>query len=294
MTDIVSALYNMMLDFLKPLLYFAEKRVAGKSIPAVAQLANRQTLDTACLEGKTIDHSLWDDLLTKYVDTTGSAGDVKNNGLHAVDYEGLAKDEKFSQYLLQLEQADDPSELQGPHEMALWMNAYNALCVNLVVTHKPTKSINDLSKKGGESVWDQVAGKVAGKEVSLSFIEHDRLRAKWDEPAVHGCIVCASISCPNLRAEAYSGDLVKLKAQMKDQMVQWMANDTKGVELCGDNQNRLKLSRIFLWFEDDFGENRNEWISQYIQNDDIKTALGSSATRIRYFDYDWNLNQQQK
>jgi hypothetical protein len=205
--------FNMMFDFFKPLLYVIEKNVAGKSIPAVSHIIDRQTLDTASLDGKTFDHSLWDDLLSTYVDTSGTTIN-KVNGIHAVDYEGLAMDAKFAAYLLQLEQADDPSELQGPQQLALWINAYNALCINLIVTNKPADSINQLSKKG-EAVWDKVAGKVAGKECSLNFIEHEQLRAKWDEPAVHGCIVCASASCPNLRPQAFSGDLPRLKEQMK-------------------------------------------------------------------------------
>jgi hypothetical protein len=74
-------------------------------------------------------------------------------------------------------------------------------------------------------------------------------------------------------------------------MVQWMNNDTKGIKLCGPN--RVELSRIFLWFEDDFGSNCKEWMLQYIQNDEVKKALASPRTGIRYYDYDWNLNRKQ-
>jgi hypothetical protein len=83
--------FNMMFDFFKPLLYVIEKNVAGKSIPAVSHIIDRQTLDTASLDGKTFDHSLWDDLLSTYVDTSGTTIN-KVNGIHAVDYEGLAMD----------------------------------------------------------------------------------------------------------------------------------------------------------------------------------------------------------
>ena len=46
------------------------------------------------------------------------------------------------------------------------------------------------------------AGMIGGTAVSLNDVEHKVLRARWAEPRVHACIVCASASCPNLRAEA--------------------------------------------------------------------------------------------
>ena len=99
-------------------------------------------------------------------------------------------------------------------------------------------------------MWDLPAGTVCGRKYSLNEIEHDELRKKWDEPAVHACIVCASASCPDLRPQAFVAS--KLREQMDDQLRAWMANPTKGF-VADQGTGEIKMSRIFLWFADDFG-----------------------------------------
>ena len=51
--------------------------------------------------------------------------------------------------------------------------------------------------------------------MSLDNIEHGTLRKKYNDPRIHFALVCASISCPRLRNEAYMAD--KLDAQLDDQ-----------------------------------------------------------------------------
>jgi len=292
----------MVFDFLKPYYYKAEKAVAAQSIPPVHQIEGRQTLKDCNKSGDTFDHSLWNAVLQAHVDTSGTTiNDVQ--GIHTVDYQGVTLDPKFEQYLDKLATAE-PSKLSGPEQLAFYMNAYNALCINLIVQHEKKsneqlKSINNLSKDG-KAVWDQTAGTVAGKQVSLNHIEHEKLRGTWAEPAVHGCIVCASASCPNLRKEAFVGSHVK--EQMDDQMKMWMKNDTKGLKLTttqgllGNKREQLELSRIFLWFADDFGgwKGLQQWLTQYVADKDVKTAIASDNVKVRYFEYDWNMNRAQK
>jgi hypothetical protein len=69
-------------------------------------------------------------------------------------------------------------------------------------------------------VWKQRAGTLAGSSVTLDFLEHGVLRAEWAEPRVHACLVCASLSCPNLRSEAF--DARRLDAQLGDQARTWL------------------------------------------------------------------------
>ena len=47
-----------------------------------------------------------------------------------------------------------------------------------------------------------------------------------EDPRLHACIVCASISCPNLRMEAFRPDTVD--QQMDQQMRDFLMNDKKG------------------------------------------------------------------
>ena len=85
------------------------------------------------------------------------------------------------------------------------------------------------------SVWKSPAGKVGGKERTLNDIEHEILR-KMNEPRIHVAIVCASISCPDIRLESYTGD--KLGDQLDDQMKMFLSSREKGMRL-DEKKNRV-------------------------------------------------------
>lgn len=270
-------------------------QVASKSIPNVSTLTGRKKLSdypnsNSSKQPALFDHAKWNTVLKRHVTVgAGISGDV--SGINLVDYAGVTADDDFSQYLVQLEEAD-VAKLQPAEQLAFWMNAYNALCINLIIQHEKNNnvkigSINELTTENNP-VWDQVAGKVAGDEISLNNIEHDQLRKVWDEPLLHACIVCASASCPNLRPEAFV--VSKLKEQMEDQMRLWMKNDSKGIKL---TDNSLELSRIFLWFGADFGEWKGiqKFLPQHIEDADLKARVADGNVSVRYFEYGWQINR---
>jgi hypothetical protein len=299
----------MVFDFLKPYYYRIEQKVASGGIPDVSGLENRKTLqdsDTDATAGATgsFDHSLWDAVLKRHVVKDCTFGVV--TGVNAVDYAALSKDDDFWAYMELLKHAADPSTSLAPAEqLCFWMNAYNAACIHLIVQYEQKQlesnqdyypalpSINKISDTAGP-VWGKDAACIAGRQVSLNHIEHDQLRAKWAEATVHACIVCASASCPNLRPEAFTAD--KVKEQMEDQMKEWMTNETKGFKLTG---NRLELSRIFLWFANDFGSSWGDlrkYLTPYVpdQHTEKMSSKGGSITggiAVRYFEYDWQINR---
>jgi hypothetical protein len=94
-------------------------------------------------------------------------------------------------------------------------------------------------------VWDKPAGSINGKTVSLDDIENKILR-QMGEPRIHFAIVCASVSCPDLRNTPYTAS--NLNAQMNEQVQQFLANADKRVRI-GDRN--IQISRIFDWFEMD-------------------------------------------
>ena len=326
------------MDWFKPILYALEKRATSRSIPDVSRLPDRWKLQVALLEdhdpssssSSSFDHSLWDQVLKRHIYTGCQIGSISN--CNCVDYDGIAKDESFHQYLAALE-AVHLEELSRPEQLALWINAYNALCIHLIITREeqrrqncddaplpPLQSINELSNNNNNndhtdgycSVWDQVAGSVGGIEISLNGIEHVQLRSQWDEPSIHSCIVCASASCPNLRNEAFVA--ARLSDQMRSQMNEWLANPTKGLCLQQqDDDQLLWLSRIFLWFGNDFGNTMSvistsfpffgnvtgekhsfrAWLAQFVASFDkeLATRIEYSNDSFRYFDYDWQINR---
>lgn len=267
----------MVLDFWKPAYYALEKYVASRSIPSIKhrQKPNYYKDDSDRKNG--MDHSLWTEVLQSHV-SSDRINDITN--VNVVDYEGIAKDPKFKEYL-QLLADCDTSEWSDSAQISLWINAYNALCIDLIVQKQPKISINELSTSA-TAVWDLPAGTVAGQKVSLNEIEHVKLRT-WEEPRIHACIVCASASCPNLRAEAFESNT--LETQMQDQVQDWLNNPTKGLLLHGGH---LTLSRIFLWFREDFVDSQ-KWVGSQVQTQ--RDAVTNAKT-LRYFTYDWTLNRK--
>ena len=53
------------------------------------------------------------------------------------------------------------------------------------------------------------------KRYSLGQVEHEIVRGIYKDPRAHFALVCASISCPPLRSEAYEG--YKLEEQLHEQ-----------------------------------------------------------------------------
>lgn len=195
-------------------------------------------------------------------------------------------------------------------KIAFWINAYNALTLEAIVAHYPitpslTASLlfpkNSIRQIPG--VWDELHFDVMGRKMTLDEIEHETLRAKFNEPRIHLALVCAAMGCPPLRNEPYVGD--RLDDQLDDQARKFLANPQK---FRLDRQgNTVYLSSIFKWFGEDFvrtygtnerftgyGETERavlNFISRYLdagEGDDLTAA----RYRIKYLDYDWSLNEQ--
>ncbi len=216
------------------------------------------------------------------------------NGL--VDYNGLQKDKELDKYLTQLS-VTNPDKLNRNEKLAFWINAYNAFTLQVVRDNYPIESITDLHTGGkiigyliGKTVWDKEFITINNKKYSLNDIEHKILR-KMDEPRIHFSIVCASISCPELRNEAFEAD--KLEAQLQEQSTKFLNDKTRNHF---DIKNRKAyVSEIFSWFDEDFGksdENILRFIANYVP-DNISKDIKSNISKwdISYNDYNWNLNE---
>lgn len=208
------------------------------------------------------------------------------NGL--VNYKALKQDQKFETYLNQLS-STDPSQLTEKEELAFWINAYNAFTLNVILDRYPVKSINDI-KFGEKSAWEEDFISINKEKYSLNDIEHKILR-KMNESRIHFAIVCASISCPALRNEAYEVD--KINQQLQEQTIEFLRDKDKN-EFDLKNKTAI-ISRIFDWFGDDFGESDKEvlkYISTFLP-DDVRKDINQNIDKwtISYKKYDWNLNE---
>lgn len=217
---------------------------------------------------------LYSALLTDHVKTSNQHGIT----LNWVNYSQLKNDQRFAQVVKQIEDFS-PDDLKTKEEkLAFYINAYNILALKIVVNNWPVKSIKDVGSLF-KSVWKKDAGKIGGKIVSLNEVEHEILRPMAD-PRIHMAIVCASVSCPDLRTEPYTA--TKLNEQLNDQTKSFLSNPQKGFTLDG---NKARTSKIFDWFKEDFLTNGDieGFIRQYLElppNIRLKADLP----------YDWTVN----
>jgi len=221
-----------------------------------------------------ISHSMYDALLKKYVFDTGK-----------VNYKGFIKDKAQLEQYLQLLSNNPPQQNWSKDEqLAYWINAYNAFTIQLITQHYPLKSIKDISSTKTPSVntpWD-IKFIHIGKEIyDLNNIEHDILREKFNEPRIHFAIVCASVSCPKLLNEAFTGTKIN---QQLDAQARSFINDPIRNKI---SANRIQTSEIFDWFKSDFTKN-NSLINFLNKYSKVKINANASVSTL---DYNWNLNE---
>jgi hypothetical protein len=246
-----------------------------------------QDLVATSAEGSTqsIDHAAWDRLLKTYVKPGA-------DGLNRVDYAALKANglPSLRAYLQALEQVD-PAKLARNEQFALLANLYNAKTLEIVASHYPVKSIRDISLGGGlvaalsGGPWKAKVLKLQGIELSLDDIEHGILRPVFQDPRVHYAVNCASIGCPNLRTEPFTG--AKLNQQL-DEAARDYVNSPRGVRF---ESGEPIISSIYVWYADDFG-GADQGVLNHLrkyadpelarQLDGVKTIGGD--------DYDWGLN----
>ncbi len=171
---------------------------------------------------------------------------VKNGvSLMLVDYQAIKLNRSLDRAYQELS-GFNVDLLSGRNEkLAFYINAYNILALKKVADHWPTESIKD-SGSLFTQVWDKPAGSLDGKTVSLGLVEHKILRP-MGEPRIHLAIVCASVSCPDLRNEPYIA--LKLNNQLNEQTKIFLNNSKKGLII---EKNAIRISKIFDWFEKDF------------------------------------------
>jgi hypothetical protein len=214
-----------------------------------------------------------------------------------VNYKGFAADRTALQEVLTAFSAVPQATFDGwskPQQMAFLINAYNAFTVALILTKYPDlTSIKDLGSIF-RSPWKKAFFTLLGSERNLDWIEHEQLRPVFKEPRVHAAVNCASIGCPALRDEAFTG--AKLDAQMEDGMRRFMGDHTRN-RVNGDH---VEVSAIFKWFAEDFekgyqGFNQVKdvfarYAVQLTDKPDEQARLRARSLSVSYLDYDWSLN----
>ena len=214
-----------------------------------------------------VDHSQWDKLLKKHVNSQGLA-----------NYKAFKNDrQKLDAYLKMLSEQNPSNDWSIQELLAYYINLYNAATVKLILENYPTKSIKDI-----DGAWTKGHVSVGNKELSLGGIENGILR-KMNEPRIHFAINCASMSCPKLLNEAYTA--AKINEQLERVSKEFINSDKNEI-----SPQTPKLSSIFDWYQKDFTVNGKKDVIGFI-NKYSKTKINQGVA-LTYKNYDWNLNEQ--
>ncbi len=242
----------------------------------------------------TIDHAVWGKQLKAYV-VPGA------DGLNRVDYKAWkAKDHGVLKGYVKALEATDPAKLDRAEQFAFWANLYNAKTIDVILDHYPVKSIREITinegifgfiKKsaGVGGPWKSPLLTVSGQKLSLDNIEHDILRPVFKDPRVHYAVNCASIGCPNLPNQAFTGATLEA---MLDAGARAYVNHPRGIAV---NGGKVVASSIYDWFQADFGGNVTGVLAhaRKYANADLAKKL-DGVTTIANYDYDWALNEVRK
>jgi hypothetical protein len=198
-----------------------------------------------------------------------------------VDYDGIAANPRFATFLGQLGTADLPDDRN--QRIALLVNAYNAFAISGIL-----QGYSPATRFGRSRYFKRLDFRLAGAEVTLDELEHQRLRPLGD-PRIHFAIVCASLSCPRLANRAYRAET--LDAQLDDAARRFVNDVTRNNFDVA--QKTAFLSSIFDWFHEDFERAAGsvpKYVERYVEDPAIRAALREGRLAVRHLDYDWELN----
>ncbi len=240
-------------------------------------------------------HQQWDRLLRKNVVL------IRDGKSSSVRYAGFKSDRRILEEYGASLSAVDRREFDGwarDQRLAFLINAYNAFTVQLILRKYPDlKSIKDLSFFF-RSPWKRELFELFGEEIHLDGIEHGLIRQTgvYDEPLIHMVLVCAAVSCPPLRNEAYLAE--KLERQLLDNTARFLGDRKRN--RFDPVSRTLRVSKIFSWYGGDFTNgNRGftslqvffaPYVDRLTDNPADRSYIRNGKAEIQFLDYDWALN----
>lgn len=191
----------------------------------------------------------------------------------------------------------DPATLTTRDEaVAFWLNAYNFFMVAQILENPRRGELVDSVRDYGNlfnpyRVFQQEKFVVGGREYSLDGIEkgillgEDYAARDWKDARVHFAVNCASVGCPPLRSDIYLSS--ELDAVLTENTRRAL-NTPRHFRLDGET---LYLTSLFDWYETDYVEasgSVRDFIAAY-GDARVRQQL-DRGNRIRFLDYDWDLN----
>ncbi len=221
------------------------------------------------------EYQLWGKVLQEYVDDQGK-----------VDYAKLQKNQADLNGFIEKVRNADIDGMSDIEQKTFWINAYNALTMQLIVDKYPLK-LGGIRTINWGRPWS-IKMRVAHRDLTLNDIEHKILRPLGD-PRVHFALNCASIGCPKLPNKPF--DPQRLDEQLDFEARRFM-NDPQKVRL-DRAADILYHSELLDWYEDDFlavADDPLNYIKQYLNEED-QSYLEARKVTLKKIKYDWGLNE---
>lgn len=187
--------------------------------------------------------------------------------------------------------------------LAYWLYGYNAYVIKAVLDHWPIASVTDvkapLEAVKGLGFFYQLRFSFGGRFLSLLAVETEKIRKQYKDARIHFVLNCASESCPVIRPELPTGDDLE---QLLSQATRDFVNEPSNVSVDHEN-NVVYLSKIFDWYKSDFIHDLRmsgkpvangliNYVAQWASDDLADDLAQAGEYKIRFRDYDWNLNSQ--
>jgi len=220
-----------------------------------------------------------------------------------VDYAGLkasrASLDEYVDSLARVSPGSAPERfVTRSHELAYWINAYNAFVVRGVIDAYPVASVKDIARRNG--FFRRRKFTAGGQDLTLNDIENEIIRPLYEEPRIHFALNCGAVSCPPLSSRAYSGD--DLDRQLQGTLERF-ALSPKYVRLSADGH--LQVSKTLEWYGQDFVDwfprdrvplparpTIADYLLPYLPEEAAAYVREHPDVPIAYDSYDWELNDQ--
>jgi len=229
-----------------------------------------------------------------------------------VDYDGIARSPLWSQYqrlATQLQRVDIET-LDKDSRLAFFINIYNILCIHgLIEKGVPSNLLARFQFYGDTSYV------IGGHLMTLNEIENGILRSNRASGAtlflkpfgegdprlklslpeadarIHFALNCGAKSCPRLRVYTSKDVQKQLGTATKEYL-----GTNEGL-VVNTAKNSVGLSKLFEWYEVDFGNNTDQvlgWVIRHMEDSGKKQRLESVLRKggydVSHIDYNWGHN----
>jgi len=229
-----------------------------------------------------------------------------------VDYDGIASSPLWAEYLnlaTQLQRVDIET-LDRDAKLAFFINIYNILCIHgLIEKGVPSNLLarfqfyKDTSYVIGGHLMtlNEIengilrSNRASGGTLFLKPFSEDDSRLKISLPEadarIHFALNCGAKSCPRLRVYSSKDVQSQLSTATKEYL------ETMEGLIVRPKKNSVKLSKLFEWYEVDFGENTEQvlgWVIRHMEDSQKKGRLESMLKRggydVSHITYNWGHN----